>query len=50
MPSVLSDEEVQIGDPYEALGVATTASEQEIRGAYRRLSLKCHPDKVSQNP
>lgn len=47
MPSVLTDEEVQVGDPYEALGVTPTASEQEIRGAYRRLSLKCHPDKVS---
>lgn len=31
---------------YSTLGVRRTASEQEIRKAYRMLALKCHPDKV----
>lgn len=29
---------------YETLGVASSASEKEIRQAYRRLALKYHPD------
>ena len=32
---------------YEVLGVSSDASEQEIRKAYRSLSLKYHPDKNS---
>ncbi|KAI5302161.1 hypothetical protein KEM56_000973 [Ascosphaera pollenicola] len=39
----LTDEDL---DLYEVLCVPSTATEQEIRKAYRRLALKHHPDKV----
>ncbi|KAF1823556.1 heat shock protein DnaJ, partial [Dissoconium aciculare CBS 342.82] len=33
-------------DPYLALGVARDADSAAIKSAYRKLVLKCHPDKV----
>ncbi|MBI5507357.1 MAG: DnaJ domain-containing protein [Deltaproteobacteria bacterium] len=33
--------------PYEVLGVARTASTEEIRAAYQRLVRQYHPDKVA---
>ena len=31
---------------YDALGVSPTATAEEIRKTYRKLVLKCHPDKI----
>lgn len=33
-------------DPFEILGIDHTATDKEIKRAYRQLSLKYHPDKV----
>ena len=33
-----------MSDPYSLLGVAKTASEEEIRQAFRKLAKKHHPD------
>ncbi len=37
-------------DPYQVLGVARDASEEEIKKAYRALSRKYHPDANINNP
>ncbi|KAK1826789.1 hypothetical protein QBC39DRAFT_334746 [Podospora conica] len=36
-------------DPWKALGLDRTADKSDIRAAYKKLVLKCHPDKV-QDP
>lgn len=39
-----------INNPYEALGIPSTASDEEVKRAYRELSRKYHPDSYIDNP
>lgn len=37
-------------DPYSTLGVARSASEAEVKSAYRKLAKELHPDRNKDNP
>ena len=39
-----------MADPYDILGIGRSASEQEIKSAYRKLAKELHPDRNKDNP
>lgn len=39
-----------MNDPYKVLGITPSASDEEVKAAYRELARKYHPDRYQNNP
>lgn len=39
-----------MGDPYKVLGVASDATDEQVKDAYREMARKYHPDNYQNNP
>ncbi|MCI1990626.1 MAG: DnaJ domain-containing protein [Oscillospiraceae bacterium] len=39
-----------MSDPYKILGISPTASDEEVKAAYRALAKKYHPDQYADSP
>ena len=39
-----------MSDPYKVLGVSPTATDEQVKEAYRALAKKYHPDQYSGSP
>ena len=37
-----------MSDPYKVLGIDRSATDDEVKKAYRKMAVKFHPDKVAQ--
>lgn len=48
--SVGKGKEDDLEEAYELFGVAEDATDKEIQSSYRKLSLKCHPDRNPDDP
>jgi hypothetical protein len=45
-PAALAAAAASSAEPYQVLGLGVGASEEEVRGAYKRLARKLHPDRL----
>eukprot|EP00931_Biecheleriopsis_adriatica_P063874 TRINITY_DN38761_c0_g1_i1.p1 TRINITY_DN38761_c0_g1~~TRINITY_DN38761_c0_g1_i1.p1 ORF type:complete len:306 (+),score=88.92 TRINITY_DN38761_c0_g1_i1:60-977(+) len=50
MPDGPKRKDEDLGNPYELLELEDDAGDKEIKTAYRKLSLKCHPDRNPDDP